>query len=131
MRNFTLKQKWQQKRYHLLQRLLTLVAFAVLSSNLYAQRRYEYRLDEYDEEDSMPWWIGPLCLMSILVYLWIKGEIKTWEFLLGVAILVVLVLICLYEWFLYSFLAVCVLGIIVFCIWGDKIYEFITKLRNK
>lgn len=130
MRKIILKHKVLPKQQPLLQKVLLTASFAMLSSNLFAQR---YR-PEYDDVAPTPWWLNALLLIAILIYLWVKKKVRISGKLylsLSVALVVLYTLILLYKWFFYSLLGIAALGFIIYVKWGDKIDEFITKRKNK
>ncbi len=130
MINFTLRQRKLPMQHPLLQKVLLVISFAMLSSELFAQR---YR-SEYDDVTPTPWWLSALILIAILVYLWIKKKVKLKGYLyllLSVGLVIVYTLILLYKWFFYALLAMVALGFAFYGKWGDKIDEFINKRKNK
>ena len=130
MINFILKQRKLSRQQPLLQKVLLVISFAMLSSELYAQR---YR-SEYDDVTPTPWWLSSLILIAILVYLWINKKVKIKGYLyiiLSVGLVVTYTLILLYKWFFYALLAMAVLGLVIYVKWSDKIDEFIKKQKNK
>lgn len=130
MRKIILKPKVLLKLQPLLQKVLLTASFAMLSSNLFAQR---YR-PEYDDVAPTPWWLNALLLIAILIYLWVKKKVRLsgkLYLLLSVVLVILYTLILLYKWFFYFLLGIAALGFIVYVKWGDKMDEFITKRKNK
>lgn len=117
-------------QHPLLQKVLLVISFAMLSSELYAQR---YR-SEYDDVTPTPWWLSALILIAILIYLWVNKKVKIKGYLyllLSVGLVIVYTLILLYKCFFYALLAMAALGFAIYGKWGDKIDEFINKRKNK
>lgn len=117
-------------QHPLLQKVLLVISFAMLSSELFAQR---YR-PEYDDVTPTPWWLRALILIAILVYLWVKKKVRLKGYLyllLSVGLVAVYTLILLYRWFFYALLAIAALGFAIYGKWGDKIDKIINKLKNK
>ena len=130
MRNFILKHSELQKLQPLLQKVLIVISFAMLSSNLYAQR---YR-PENDDVTPTPWWLRDLILITILGYLWIKKKVKLkWYLylLLSIVIIVAYTLIFMYKWVFYALLAMTALGLVIYVNCSDKIDKIINKLKDK
>ena len=92
MRKIILKHKVLPKQQPLLQKVLLTASFAMLSSNLFAQR---YR-PECDDVAPTPWWLSALLLIAILIYLWVKKKVRIngkLYLLLSVALVVLYTLI--------------------------------------
>lgn len=68
IRNFILKQKWLQKQQPLIKKALLLVSYAMLSSDLYAQR---WR-GEYNDITPTPWWLSMFIVIAFLFYSWMR-----------------------------------------------------------
>lgn len=130
MINFILKQRKLSRQHPLMQKVLLVISFAMLSSELFAQR---YR-SEYDDVAPTPWWLSSLILIAILIYLWVKKKVKLKGYLyiiLSVGLVITYTLILLYKWFFYALLAMAVLGLVIYVKWSDKIDEFIGKFISK
>ncbi len=157
MRFFILKQRKLPMQHPLLQKVLLVISFAMLSSELFAQR---YR-PEYDDETPNYWWSNLIILIALIFYCWIRNskrlkhvsdtyysskkhtyfelfkclllDIKDnpWKTLTAVVVVVVYAFILLSEWFFYALLAMAALGFAIYGKWGDKIDEFINKGKNK
>lgn len=129
MRNFILKHSELQKLQPFLKKVLIVISFAMLSSNLYAQR---YR-PENDDVTPTPWWLRDLILITILGYLWIKKKVKLkWYLylLLSIVIIVAYTLIFMYKWVFYALLAMTALGLVIYVNCSDKIDKIINKLKT-
>ena len=68
MRKIVLKHKVLPKQQPLLQKALLTATFAMLSSDLFAQR---WR-GEYDDITPTPWWLSMFIVTAFLFYLWIR-----------------------------------------------------------
>lgn len=68
MRKIALKHKVLPKQQPLLQKALLTATFAMLSSDLFAQR---WR-GEYDDITPTPWWLSMFIATAFLFYLWIR-----------------------------------------------------------
>ena len=68
MRKIVLKHKALPKQQPLLQKALLTATFAMLSSDLFAQR---WR-GEYDDITPTPWWLSMFIVTAFLFYLWIR-----------------------------------------------------------
>lgn len=104
-------------QHPLLQKVLLVISFAMLSSELFAQR---YR-PEYDDVTPTPLWLRALILIAILVYLWVKKKVRLKGYLyllLSVGLVAVYTLILLYRWFFYALLAIAALGFAIYGKWG-------------
>lgn len=159
MRNFLLKQMKSQWLRPLLQKVLLVIFFAMLSSNLYAQR---WRCD-YEDIAPTPWW---LCLFIVIVfsfYLWMKkskrfkkleikqdAKLKTLfiqiikcllydirdnpiNSVATIAALSLYTIMLLYQWAFYVFiilLCLAALSTAIYIRWGDNINDFIIKLKK-
>lgn len=154
---FVLKQRKLPRMPPLLRKVLLVISFAMLSSELYAQR---YR-PEYDDEAPNDWWFNLIILIAFIFYLWVRNskrieeisdtyysrkmrtyfemfkcfllDIKDhpWNTLAAIVVVVIYVFILLSEWFFYALLAVAALCYAIYAKWGDKIDKFINKLKNK
>ena len=157
MINFILKQRKLQRQHPLMQKVLLMISFAMLSSELYAQR---YR-SEYDDVTPNYWWSNLIILIALIFYCWIRNskrlkhvsdtyysskkrtyfemfkcfllDIKDnpWRTLTAVVVVAVYAFILLSEWFFYALLAMAVLGLVIYVKWSDKIDKFISRRKNK
>lgn len=149
MRKIVLKHKVLPKQQPLLQKALLTATFAMLSSDLFAQR---WR-GEYDDITPTPWWLSMFIVTAFLFYLWIRkskrlkyldiknetplkvmlGQI-TKCFLLDIkdnpiytiitiATLALYTIMLLYQWAYYVFitlLCLAALGVVIYVKWSDK-----------
>ena len=149
MRKIALKHKVLPKQQPLLQKALLTATFAMLSSDLFAQR---WR-GEYDDITPTPWWLSMFIATAFLFYLWIRkskrlkyldiknetplkvmlGQI-TKCFLLDIkdnpiytiitiATLALYTIMLLYQWAYYVFIALlclAALGVVIYVKWDDK-----------
>lgn len=156
MRFFILKQRKLPMQHPLLKKVLLVISFAMLSSELFAQR---YR-PEYDDEAPNYWWSNLIILIALIFYCWIRNskrlkhvfdtyysskkrtyfemfkcfllDIKDnpWRTLTAVVIVAIYTFILLSEWFFYALLAIAALGFAIYGKWGGKIDEFINKRKK-
>ncbi len=149
MRKIVLKHKVLPKQQPLLQKALLTATFAMLSSDLFAQR---WR-GEYDDITPTPWWLSMFIVTAFLFYLWIRKskrlkylEIKNetpLKVMLGqiikcllldikdnpiytiitIATLALYTIMLLYQWAYYVFIALlcfAALGVVIYVKWSDK-----------
>ncbi len=149
MRKIVLKHKVLPKQQPLLQKALLTATFAMLSSDLFAQR---WR-GEYDDITPTPWWLSMFIVTAFLFYLWIRKskrlkylDIKNETplkvmsgqiikcFLLDIkdnpiytiitiATLALYTIMLLYQWAYYvfiAFLCLAALGVVIYVKWSDK-----------
>ncbi len=108
----------------------------MFSSDLYAQRYKQHKLDYDGDDDSSPLHlcINTLILIGILIALWVNKDVTiSWKLYLPLAVVIVVsyVLMFLYEWFFYMLLAFALLGFLTYNRYGYKIKEFISKHKRK
>lgn len=149
MRKIVLKHKVLPKQQPLLQKALLTATFAMLSSDLFAQR---WR-GEYDNITPTPWWLSMFIATAFLFYLWIRkskrlkyldiknetplkvmlGQITKYFLLdikdnpiytiITIATLALYTIMLLYQWAYYVFIALlclAALGVVIYVKWDDK-----------
>lgn len=149
MRKIVLKHKVLPKQQPLLQKALLTATFAMLSSDLFAQR---WR-GEYDDITQTPWWLSMLIVTAFLFYLWIRKSKRLKYFdiknetplkvmlgqitkcflldikdnpiytIITIATLALYTIMLLYQWAYYVFIALlclAALGLVIYVKWDDK-----------